>query len=270
MKRIQFISPVESLRGNLSGNQKLVYAKNDNPAYDAPIGRNYARNYRPSFIGARVAKSGKNYFAVKTKSAAGISTRSKKAMALLGGTAAVIKAILADGARKAAIQTILEYQIQRGIISSDTSLRKFMDSVIRPALSNKAQTIEFRAGTGTTPVVVNNPWVSGGSGTDISTYVKNEILVKFWGVLANNPIVNKIEGAGTIIAHQDESFEDVINSDHNVLGLTSEKHGNIDFVKFGNMFVNYIQDGEEATQDDQSLVDANVRYVLSDTFIDPS
>ena len=245
MKRIEFIAPVESMRGNFSGNQKLVYAMNDNPAYDAPIGRNYARNYRPSFIGAKVAKSGKKYFAVKTKTAAGISTLSKKAMALLGGTAAVIKAILADGARKAAIQNIMEYQIQHGIISSDTSLRKFMDGVIRPALSRKAQTIEFRAGTGTTPVVVNNPWVSGGSATDISTYIKNEILVKFWGVLATNPITFTVEGMKGV-AHSGNDFIAIVGANYNVLGLTVSDAG---YVMSGTQYLkdnsdNYVEDGD--------------------------
>ena len=47
MKRIEFIAPVESMRGNLSGNQSLEYALNNNPAYDAPDGVQYARNYQP-------------------------------------------------------------------------------------------------------------------------------------------------------------------------------------------------------------------------------
>lgn len=257
MKRIEFITPVESMRGNLSGNQKLFYAENDNPAYEAPIGRNYARNYRPSFIGAKVAKSGKKYFAVKTKTAAGISTRSKKAMALLGGTAAVIKAILADGSRKAAIQNILEYQISHGLITSDTSLRKFMDGVIRPALSAKAQTIEFRAGTGTTPVVVNNPWVSGGSGTNINTYIKNEILVKFWGVLANNPITFTVEGMKGV-AHSGDYFSAIIDGNYNVMGLTADSTGH---VKLSSQYLkdesdNYVEDGD--TPENGSL------YTLTD------
>lgn len=262
MKRIEFIAPVESMRGNLSGNQKLVYAENDNPAFDAPIGRNYARNYRPSFIGAKVAKSGKKYFAVKTKSAAGISTRSKKAMALLGGTAAVIKAILVDGARAAAIQNILEYQIQRGIISSDTSLRKFMDSVIRPALSSKAANIEFRAGTGTTPVVVRNPWSKDGDGTDINTFVKNEILVKFWGVLASEPIQFTVEGMKGV-AHVGDDFSEVIDDNYNVLGL-SRATANPSYVVLNGQ---YLLNGEEYVQDGLTIVDG-MTFTLTD--IDPA
>lgn len=258
MKRIEFIAPVESMRGNLSGNQKLLYAEHDNPAYDAPVGRNYARNYRPSFIGAKVAKSGKKYFAVKTKSAAGISTRSKKAMALLGATAAVIKAILADGARKAAIQKILEYNIQRGIISSDTSLRKFMDSVIRPALSSKANEIRFAGGTGTTPVVVKNPWGRGGTATDITNFISNEVLVKFWGVLAVEPIVFSVEGSKGV-AHEGDTFSDIANAPYNVLGIETDTYEQNTYAKMNGMYILNESTYVKASDDAQ-----NAAYVLTE------
>lgn len=84
MKRIEFIAPVEALRGNMSGSQTLVYAENDNPAYDAPDGRQYARNYKPRYIGYRRAKDGAVYFGVKRKSATKVDTASKITMAALG------------------------------------------------------------------------------------------------------------------------------------------------------------------------------------------
>lgn len=84
MKRIEFIAPVEALRGNMSGSQTLVYAQNDNPAYDAPEGRQYARNYKPRYIGFRRAKDGAVYFGVKRKTATKINRASKITMAALG------------------------------------------------------------------------------------------------------------------------------------------------------------------------------------------
>lgn len=84
MKRIEFIAPVEALRGNMSGKQTLVYAQNDNPAYDAPEGRQYARNYKPRYIGYRRAKDGAVYFGVKRKSATMVDAASKITMAALG------------------------------------------------------------------------------------------------------------------------------------------------------------------------------------------
>lgn len=230
MKRIEFIAPVEAMRGNLSGAQTLHYAENDNPAYDAPLGRNYARDYRPSFIGAKVAKSGKKYFAVKTKSATTISTRSKKAMAVLGGTGAVIAAILVDAARKAALEGIREWLVEHGQLDSNVSLRKYMSDIIMPALRAKNATIRFAAGTGTTPVEVNNPWVSGGSATDITAFIKDEILVKFTKELAVNGAVFYVEGFKGITwrssnAQNNWAFASICGGDQeavslNVLGLS--------------------------------------------------
>lgn len=84
MKRIEFIAPVEALRGNMSGKQTLVYALNNNPAYDAPEGLQYARNYKPRYIGFRRAKDGAVYFGVKRKSATKVDAASKITMAALG------------------------------------------------------------------------------------------------------------------------------------------------------------------------------------------
>lgn len=84
MKRIEFIAPVEALRGNMSGSQTLVYAENDNPAYEAPDGRQYARNYKPRYIGFRRAKDGAVYFGVKRKSATKVDAASRITMAAMG------------------------------------------------------------------------------------------------------------------------------------------------------------------------------------------
>lgn len=84
MKRIEFIAPVEAMRGNLSGKQTLLYPTNDNKAFDAPQGvRSYAKNYRPSFIGAKRASDGLKYFGVRTKSAVKNTIDALKNMAAL-------------------------------------------------------------------------------------------------------------------------------------------------------------------------------------------
>lgn len=219
MKRIEFIAPVEAIRGNLSGKQELVYAENDNPAYDAPIGRQYARNYRPSFIGAKRASDGLKYFSVKTKSATGLTLSSKKAMAVLGGAGALIAAILRDPSRKTALQLQLEYNIQHGLVAAGTSLRKWMSEKVQSALRVKAAIIDFKAGAGTTEVKVNNPWVKGGDGTSIG--VGDIVLTKFWDMLADQPIEYKLSGFSQKgVAHEGDSFANAyLFGDYNVLGL---------------------------------------------------
>ena len=219
MKRIEFIAPVEAIRGNLSGKQELVYAENDNPAYEAPIGRQYARNYRPSFIGAKRASDGLKYFAVKTKSATGLTISSKKTMAVLGGAGALIAAILRDPARKTALQLQLEYNIQHGLVAEGTSLRKWMSEKVQNALRVKAEVIDFKAGAGTTEVKVNNPWVEGGTGTNVG--VGEIVLSKFWGMLADQPIEFKLSGFSKKgIAHTGDTFgNDYFSGSYNVFDL---------------------------------------------------
>ena len=92
--------PIEEIRGKLAGSQKLEYAENNNPAYDSPLGkRNYARNYKTCIIACKRASDGKQYFQIKTKSAIGMTAKSKKRMAILGGAGAVYNVVVADGGK---------------------------------------------------------------------------------------------------------------------------------------------------------------------------
>lgn len=85
------------MRGNLSGGQSLEYADNNNPAYEAPNGVQYARNYQPRFIGAKRGADGLKYFSVRTKSATNLKATTRRTMAILGVTAAIRSALQASG-----------------------------------------------------------------------------------------------------------------------------------------------------------------------------
>lgn len=262
MKRIEFIAPVEAMRGNLSGTQKsLEYPSNDNAAYDAPIGRQYARNYKPCFIGAKRASDGLKYFGVRTKSAFGMSLKSKKAMAVLGGTGAIVGAILRDKTSAifetayAAYEKYMERQTQKA------SFRKWLSVYIIRALKAKAAII----GVGNTLLpgqgfTFNNPWVTGGSAT-LNVTLSNEILVKFWGELANAPIEFTVGGLKGV-AHSGQTFDAVMNVGNiNVLGLTADGNG---YVKMGSHFLwdndNYV--------DVQTTVAAKA-YETTDVYPEP-
>ena len=95
MRKINYIAPVDSMQGNLSGSQVLKYAENMNPAWDAPDGLQPAKNYKPRYVAARRAKDGAVYFAVKTKSSVNINAASRTRLAALGCLAATI-AVLKD------------------------------------------------------------------------------------------------------------------------------------------------------------------------------
>lgn len=178
MKRIEFIAPVEALRGNLSGAQQLQYPTDNQGAYEGPAGAvNYARNYSPRFIGAKIAKSGKKYFAVKTKTANHLTAKSKKAMAIMGGTGALIAFILRDKTSQH-YTNLYGAWVKAQEMGDTRSFRKFLDDSIRPMLANRQASKHVQVGSyGET---IYNPWIS----TDVTDYIlPMSVVLKFWSEL---------------------------------------------------------------------------------------
>lgn len=204
MKRIEFIAPVESMRGNLSGKQELLYAENNNPAFDAPAGRQYARNYQPRFIGAKRSSDNLKYFAVKTKSATLVSAASKMNMALTGGVGAIYAAILNAETMRAR----LEYAWKNYFHSTKT-FRAFMDAYLRDMLKRKAKSVQIGRDSEGNIIVVGNPWNASSTASYIPE-ISEEVLVKFWLQLAAidggaAPIYFSVDGQKGI-AFEDTTF----------------------------------------------------------------
>lgn len=179
MKRIEFIAPVEAMRGNLSGAQKLQYPTDNQGAYDGPAGAvNYARNYSPRFIGAKIAKSGKKYFAVKTKTANHLTAKSKQAMALLAGTGTIVGAILRN--KTSETYTKLYSAWVKSIELGGTStFRQFLSGSVRSMLINKSASYHVQVGEFGQDIY--NPWVT----TQVTDYnIPMKIILKFWSELA--------------------------------------------------------------------------------------
>lgn len=96
-KKVFMIAPFEAMTGNLSGDQNLQYAENNNPAYEAPNGTQYARNYRTRYVGARRGRDGLVYFQVKQTTATVLTPSTRRTMAILGVTAAIRSAMQTSG-----------------------------------------------------------------------------------------------------------------------------------------------------------------------------
>lgn len=263
-KRIDFIAPFDGLRGNVSGRQDLVYAENDNKAFEAPQGkRNYARNYKPRYVSAKRASDGSMYFSVRTKNAVNLSARSLKAMATLGGVGAIYAAIVNDDTLRNGVETVYRYLIDRGSASQGglaegTTFRQYVSRVVRRALDSKAATITFSGGAGVQPVNINNPWVSGGTGTTIS--IAQRVFVQFWTQLATSAIyfyVDSMKGLGRI----SDVFADVVESQYNILNLTQETISGTSYVKIGTLYM-LNAEGNYATASDEIV--ANARYTTTD------
>lgn len=215
MKRIEFIAPVEAIRGNMSGAQKLVYAENDNPAYASPMGqRNYARNYRPSFIGAKRAKDGLKYFTVRTKSAVRMTAKSKKAMALLGGTGAIFASILRSKSSQLYANLYAQWLELQNLGSKKTFKQSVCDA-IRAGLIAKQAEIPYSGPRGV--VNITNPWNYTGETPNVT--VGTDILVKFWTELATNGINYTVDGLMGIARSGDIFGSTYFSSNLNILGL---------------------------------------------------
>lgn len=266
MKKIEFIAPIASMRGNLSGNQKLQYAENNNPAFDAPTGRQYAKNYQPRFIGAKRSKDGMTYFATKTKSATLINADSLERMALLGGAAAWYNK---------AIMNLELYQVMqlfwRSVKDSYPSytFKQLMMEMFRQCLKSKENHVAFTVNGTTTNAA--NPWCIDATG--IKSPISQEVLTKFWLQLGcsseypnKRPIYYSVNGIKTIAFEPNVSFGDVISRDFtacNTLGLTIETQTGM--VKLGSA---YLKNGAVYVNDDAEIV-ANTNYVTTDVAPEP-
>lgn len=249
MRKIEFIAPVEAMRGKLSGDDpKLQYAENNNPAFEAPDGRQYAKNYQPKYIGAKRSSDGLKYFSVKTKSATLIDTASKRRMALLGAAGACVGYILKPG--NMSVVNVLaplkaHYEHAKSAEGFTGSLRKYIFETVYAALQAGTDfewpAIRLSPQTTIPAVKLYSRW----SGTEVEpgdtgyiVNVSDHILVKFWTVLTGG-VIFKVE-----ISHYDDgnliidavkvgvalsgaTFGDVINSASNILGMTKDDQNNI-------------------------------------------
>lgn len=261
-RKLRMIAPFDSASGNLSGAQKLLYAKNNNPSWDAPVGKNAARNYKTRYVGVYRAATGTSTFAVRTKNIANNSEKMRRYQALFGGSAACYVAASMD----LMIITKLQSAYQRARESRPSlTFRKWLTDFMYSMLDEKLVSIGISTPLGN--VSINNPWIEGGSGTtDLD--ISNEVLAKFWTYLANDPITFHIEGS-LGVAHSGDTFADVVESSYNVCNLTLETVTGQDYkaVKMAGMYVGDASAEEGvASVLDGSTIDAGKKYVLTETF----
>lgn len=261
MKRIEFLAPVEAMRGNLSrSKQTLLYADNDNPAWDAPVGvRSYARNYQPIFVGAKVTKTGKKYFAVKTKTAVTITAAAKTRMALLGVSSEIANIIDKDVRLIVPLQGLYMANHPEG-----WSYKRWLMNYIRMGLKNK--TVFMFPGSGSLATVyVKNMYISTeqpAGAVDISEYFPTELRVKFWSELAQDGVEFTIDDTKGI-AFDGDDFSNIVNGNYNVLNLAIDSDG---YVRVGSATGAYVQDDDNNYVNDSYVVTNGAVYkTTSDT-----
>ena len=246
------LPPFDIITGNASGAQDLRYAENDNKAYESPAGSvNYARNYRPSFIISENKKTGRAYFAVKKRSAVHMTSKAKKAMAVLGGAGALYASLVRT--KSSAIYVAIYAQwLALQELGSTTSFRKWVTSIFMAGLRTKAAQFAFTGPNNTS--YVNNPWVAT-TQTEGCT-IGSHILRKFFSELALNPIkfyVDGIEG----IAHSGDTWNNAVSLNAGYMTFENSPQGNLiindKYVKLEQAYVTFA-----------STITANAEYVLTD------
>jgi hypothetical protein len=253
---IEFLAPVESMRGNLSGKQELLYPTKDNSAWDAPSGqRSYARNYKARYIGNKRSSTLKTYFSVKRKQAVYQSEDSKFNQALLGATQAVYAAIRNSPERMPGtnyliwdyLQMIYRQKREYGELDARTTPRMYITDTIRTALELKTTAIGFQAPS-LTNLVVYNPWNHTSTVTGaVTVNVSTSTLVKFWTQLRPYGMYfyvrNEIGISYTSTSDPDTSsldFSEITGTESvvpNVLALTHQTIGSSDYIKYGTYFL---------------------------------
>lgn len=229
-KSFRMLSPFDVVTGNVSGAQELKYPLNGGRAYDAPAGsKQYAQNYKPRFVMHERKSDGKLYFQLRQRTCVHKTAKSTLAMAALGACGAIIGAIYADKSSElyARLETAWALQ-QASPANTFKSMRQWLSDTIIPGLKAKNDVFNI-AGYA---VTLNNPFVSGGTGM-YNVTISSEVLVKFWSVLANNPINFTIDGQ-TGVAHSGETWTQLVASSHNNLSLTIDTgEGGTDAVFYG-------------------------------------
>lgn len=230
-KRISTIAPVEQLRGNLSGKQTLKYNDNNNSAFEAPDGKQYAVNYRKSYIGCQRASDGLNYFYVKTKNCVNVTAEAKKRMAVSGGTFAIVASIFRQ---KATIflnlATILAYSKLNGIVEQGTTLRKFISEPIMNMLAHNIERVTFSVTPKGYPApitaTIENPWGELEAVQTAGAEISDKIIQKFWLQLFDGALAYKVGGASEkLLTAKDITFGELVNSHINTFELRDNGDG---------------------------------------------
>lgn len=271
MRRIRYISPVESMSGNLSGNRKLQYANNNNPAYEAPDGQQTARNYIPRFIASERKRTGQQLFSVKTKSTTVLDPASRRRMAAMAFSQAFQDAGQIRNAWPLAVITQAQ-QIYNAAKQSDSTLtwRKFWSKPIYDMLVNRrnSMTAIGLANGSTVTVTVNNPFIQNAAEPKFTIW-DTENMVKFWLQLSYG-MYFKVSGL-TGIAYTRQSFAELAADETmNVLGISivTAAGEDQDAVKIGDQYVNFGEGEDEVTAQKTQLIQspAELEYHLSTEF----
>lgn len=250
-KRVRMIAPFDVLTGNVSGKQNLKYANHNNPAWDAPNGVQYARNYRPSYIVSENQKTGTVHFALKKRSAVKLSVQSRHAMALLAAARGIYDALSVNLTLVASLQACYNASAAK---AEGKSIRTYVFEKVYPQMKRGSKQLGMyeRANGQSISCTFENPFfdpLQSGTLEVIAADYSNETLVKFWDQLAVQAGKFEVEGLEGIF-FIGWTWEDLISDEfgYNILGVTEQTVGSNTYAKIGDMWMQ-VKDKEEGPDD---------------------
>ena len=209
------------MRGNLTGKVALQYAEHNNPAFYAPEGKQFARNYGPSYIGNKRASDGHKYFTVKTKSATKIDAATLLQMAVFGATGAIIGSMYSQKSKTPFINSNAVYVLLKQADPTFGSYRSWLSNLLNEGLRAKTQRISASAQTAagvTVSFAINNPFEMPNQTQGAEVAIS--VLVKFWLQLASDAVKYHVDGANQpLIGRETQPFDVMIATDINILNL---------------------------------------------------
>lgn len=189
MRKIEFLAPVEAMRGNLSGSQQLTYPTQNNRAWESPSNkRNYATNYGARYIGSKRAMNGKKYFSVKTKAAVTMSSAMREQNGVLACSSVFANIIQMKLGTLTKLQQLwinsYEYETMRW------SFKHWLSNIIKNGLKNKLSEFRFDP-SGAPEPAYQNPFSATVPDYSLSLYAGDNTpqvtrnVAKFWEYLGS-------------------------------------------------------------------------------------
>lgn len=245
-KMVILAHPFERISGNVTrSKQALVYAENDNPIWEAPHSRQYARNFKPQMNLRYDAASGKTSFTIQTKVSVDNTELGRLRMARFGGMQAIVNAIKKNPTLLASI-----YDRYATVKDNFKSFNSYLSKAAAKAVKEKSQTVNYTGYPVSGSVVkVNNPWVAGGTGTDIT--ISDAVLAKFAPYLVM--YVATINGDVKIYS-KEMDWEDFITSPFNTgsISLQPNPEGG-SFVMYEGEKLYFVENGNEVTTENSNI-----------------
>ena len=242
------IAPFDVLTGNISGTRKLKYNDKMNPAWDAPDGQQYARNYKPRYVGIYRAKTGKTTFIVKEKSATNLNASSRRRMAAMGGTCAMYN----ENGWRFPLTVLSRAQLlfrELQARNPELTYRKAFFDYLYNGLLNRQEVITIPGMQGyIDDIQVGNPWAQEPSVTPMGLS-DDEIFYKFFMQLAQYGITYTVDGK-TGYAYINMTFAQVIaNEKLNTVPLATHVVGSQTYVIVDDhaenpRYVGYLEDDD--------------------------